>query len=183
MFYGQSWGFGYSFLLTVSSQIFGFSLAGITRKYLVWPASMLWPSALVNAALFSTLHRAWGKSDGGHISRERFFTYAFIGAFVWYWVPGYLFTALSVFNWVCWIAPNNIIVNQLFGYNTGLGMGFLTFDWAMISWIGSPLVTPVCSFLGFVHSDVDLNILVVGSSQRLRLPPYLLLVRYTYLVL
>ena len=28
--------------------------------------------------------------------------------------------ALGYFNWVCWIVPNNIVVNQLFGYNTGL---------------------------------------------------------------
>ena len=62
--------------------------------------------------------------------------------FVWYWFPGYLFTALSTFTWVCWIAPNNIVVNQLFGYSTGLGMGFLTFDWNVIAYNGSPLVTP-----------------------------------------
>lgn len=28
--------------------------------------------------------------------------------------------ALGYFNWVCWIVPNNVVVNQLFGYNTGL---------------------------------------------------------------
>jgi len=36
----------------------------------------------------------------------------------------------------------SIIINQLFGYTHGLGMGFLTFDWAMIAYNGSPLVTP-----------------------------------------
>jgi hypothetical protein len=147
MFYGQNWGFGYELLMCMGCQLFGFSLAGFTRRFLVWPSAMLWPSALVNAALFSTLHKAYGKPDGRHISRERFFTYALVGAFVWYWFPGYIFTALSIFNWVCWIAPNNVVVNQLFGYSTGLGMGFLTFDWGMISWIGSPLVTPVNIFL------------------------------------
>ena len=48
--------------------------------------------------------------------------------------------ALSYFNWVCWIAPNNIVVNQLFGYTSGLGMSLITFDWAQIAYIGSPLV-------------------------------------------
>ena len=28
--------------------------------------------------------------------------------------------ALSFFNWVCWIVPDNIVVNQLFGYSSGL---------------------------------------------------------------
>ena len=49
-----------------------------------------------------------------------------------------------MFNWVCWIAPNNVVVNNLFGTIGGLGMGLFTFDWVAISAIGSPLVTPVC---------------------------------------
>ena len=56
----------------------------------------------------------------GGISRERFFCYAFLASTCWYFFPGYIFQALSFFNWVCWIAPNNVVVNQLFGYNTGL---------------------------------------------------------------
>ena len=96
----------------------------------------------MNSALFNTLHRNYGKVETKHLSRERFFVYALLASFLWYWVPGYLFTGLSIFNWVCWIAPNNIVVNQLFGYSTGLGMGFLTFDWSMVAYIASPLVVP-----------------------------------------
>jgi hypothetical protein len=40
---------------------------------------------------------------------------------------GYLFTGLSFFSWVCWIKPDNIVVNQLFGVNYGLAMGMVTF--------------------------------------------------------
>ena len=54
----------------------------------------------------------------------------------------YLFSALSYFTWVTWIAPNNATVNTLFGYNSGLGMSLLTFDWSQIAYIGSPLATP-----------------------------------------
>lgn len=61
---------------------------------------------------------------------------------MWYFVPGYLFTALSAFNWVCWIAPDNVKVNQMFGYYTGMGMSLVTFDWAQVAYIGSPLVSP-----------------------------------------
>jgi hypothetical protein len=57
-------------------------------------------------------------------------------------VPGYLFTALSYFNWVCWIAPNNVPLNQMFGYSHGMGMSLITFDWSQIAYIGSPLATP-----------------------------------------
>ncbi|PVG00827.1 putative isp4-oligopeptide transporter [Serendipita vermifera] len=142
IFYHQHWSAAYQLTLVISTQMIGFSLAGVCRRFLVWPSSMIWPATLVNTALFNTLHSTYGRPEQGHMSRERFFFLAFLGSFIWYFVPGYLFTALSVFNWVCWIWPNSGTVNNLFGYNHGLGMGFITFDWAMIAYIGSPLVTP-----------------------------------------
>lgn len=145
IFYKQRLSYIYQVLLALSMQTIGFSLGGMLRQFVVWPASMIWPGALVNSALFNTLHKTWGKRDGGHMTRERFFLIALFGSFAWYWLPGYLFTALSVFNWVCWIAPKNVVVNTLFGTSTGLGMGILTFDWSQIAYNGSPLVTPVCS--------------------------------------
>lgn len=149
IFYGQTLSWGYQILVTLSTQIIGFSLGGLLRQFVVWPSSMIWPGALVNSALFNTLHRNYGKRDRGHITRERFFLIAMGCSFIWFWFPGYLFTALSVFNWVCWIVPNNVPVNILFGTNTGLGMGVLTFDWSMIAYLGSPLVTPVRRALHF----------------------------------
>jgi OPT family small oligopeptide transporter len=154
VFYNENWGFGYAILLTLSSQIIGYSLSGLVRQFLVWPSSMIWPGALVNAALFNTLHKNFGKRDRGHITRERFFVIAAACSFIWYWVPGFLWTGLSVFNWVCWAAPNNVVVNQLFGSVSGLGMGLLTFDWSQIAYIGSPLVQPwwaeANTFISFV---------------------------------
>ncbi|KAI5124408.1 hypothetical protein M0805_008292 [Coniferiporia weirii] len=142
LYFNQHWGFGYQLLLCLSSQVIGFTFAGFVRQFLVWPSAMIYPGVLVNCALFNTLHGSYGKKEGRHMSREWFFLYAMLASFVWYWFPGYIFTALSVFNWVCWIAPNNVVINQLFGYQTGLGMGFFTFDWSMISYIGSPLIIP-----------------------------------------
>ena len=143
IFYRQTVTVAYQILLALSTQLIGFSFGGFLSQYVVWPASMIWPGALVNCALFNTLHQSFGKSDPGHMSRQRFFLIALACSFVWYWIPGYLFTALSVFNWACWIAPNNVVVNTLFGTNTGLGMGIFTFDWSMIAYLDSPLVTPV----------------------------------------
>ena len=40
------------------------------------------------------------------------------------------------------MAPNNLVVNELFGVSQGLGLGILSFDWLQISWLSSPLVTP-----------------------------------------
>jgi OPT family small oligopeptide transporter len=142
VFYNQSPGFAYQIMLVLSIQILGYSLGGILRPFVVWPASMIWPGALVNCALFNTLHKNYGKRDHKHISRHKFFGIVLLCSFTWYWLPGYLFTALSMFNWICWIAPTNPTVNALFGTSSGLGLGILTFDWSMVSFIGSPLVTP-----------------------------------------
>jgi hypothetical protein len=50
---------------------------------------------------------------------------------------------LSIFAFAPWIAPNNTIVNQLFGGTTGLSSLPLTLDWNQISgFIGSPLIPP-----------------------------------------
>jgi hypothetical protein len=104
--------------------------------------SAVWPANLVTCALFNTLHAksyvGMGTREG--VSRKRFFLYAGAASMCWYFVPGYLFQALSYFSWVCWIAPDNIIVNQLFGYVSGLGMSTITFDWAQIAFMGEHVV-------------------------------------------
>ena len=90
----------------------------------------------------------------GGLSRGRFFTYVWLGGISWYFLPGYLFQGLSYFTWVCWIAPENVVVNQLFGYESGLGMSLLTFDWSQIAYVISPLASPWWAeaniFAGFV---------------------------------
>ncbi|KAG2155226.1 OPT oligopeptide transporter [Suillus bovinus] len=144
VFYGQTFNFSYQWMLVMSTQLIGFSLGGIMRRFLVLPPSMIWPTNLVTCALFNTLHAQSyaGIGNRGGISRERFFLYVFCAGCAWYFVPGYLFQALSFFSWVCWIAPNNVVVNQLFGYESGLGMSMITFDWAQITYVVNPLATP-----------------------------------------
>ena len=142
--YGIEWSIGKQFLLGISVQLLGFSLAGILRQFLVWPSSMIWPGVLVRCALLNAMHTNYGKKEAKHMSRQRFLYIASACSFIYYWFPGYIWTGLSVFNWVCWIAPNNVVVNSLFGSISGIGMGLFTFDWVMISAIGSPLVVPVC---------------------------------------
>ncbi|KAJ8473875.1 hypothetical protein ONZ51_g7588 [Trametes cubensis] len=150
--YDVKLGYGFNALLILATQLTGFSLAGLCRRYLVWPASMVWPQNLIVCTLLNTLHAEEEDARGG-ISRFRFFCYATLGAFFWFFLPGYLFQALSIFSFVCWIRPNDIVVNQLFGTSGGLGMSILTFDWSQITWIGSPLMVPwwaeVQIFAGF----------------------------------
>jgi len=144
VYYNQIYNFGYQWMVVMSTQLIGFSIGGIARRFLVQPPSMIWPLNLVTCALFNTLHSQHyaGIGTRGGISRERFFVYAFVGSGVWYLFPGYIFTALSYFSWVCWIVPDNVPVNQMFGYVHGLGMSLVTFDWAQIAYVISPLATP-----------------------------------------
>lgn len=141
VYYSDARSAGFNIMFVISSQIIGFSLSGICRRFLVWPASMIWPQNLVVSTILNTLH---AEEDGidGRMTRYRFFYLVGIGAFVWYWIPGFLFTALSAFSWVCWIWPRSTVVNTLFGVTSGLGMSVLTFDWNQVIFIGSPLVVP-----------------------------------------
>ncbi|KAH9917728.1 OPT oligopeptide transporter [Fomitopsis serialis] len=117
VYYDQVYNFSYQWMVVMSTQLIGFSIGGICRRYLVQPPSMIWPTNLVTCALFNTLHSQQyvGMGNRAGISRERFFAYAFTASFCWYFFPGYIFQALSYFSWVCWIVPDNVVVNQLFG--------------------------------------------------------------------
>jgi len=156
VYYSQQYNFSYQWFIVMSTQLIGFSIGGVARRFLVAPPSMIWPANLVTCALFNTLHSQHyaGIGDRGGLSRERFFLYSFIGSFVWYWFPGYIFIALSYFSWVTWIRPDNTTIAALFGYQHGLGMSLITFDWSQIAYIGSPLATPWWAeaniFAGFV---------------------------------
>ncbi|KAF8263625.1 OPT oligopeptide transporter [Lactarius quietus] len=158
VFYNQHTNFGYQWLLVMSTQLIGFSIGGICKRFLVAPPSMIWPVNLVTAALFNTLHaqETAGTQARGGISRERFFLYVFVGYIFYNFLPSYLFTALSSFSWICWMAPNNPKVNQLFGVTHGLSMGILTFDWGQITFNGSPLPVPwwAAANIGATYTNV-----------------------------
>ncbi|KAJ6129401.1 Sexual differentiation process protein isp4 [Penicillium capsulatum] len=146
-FYGQKFGWIFEIFMCISTQMLGFGLAGFFTRFLVSPAAMIWPSTLINTALFSALHDH-SKPDprnvsGWKIGRYRVFLYTMIGSFCWYWFPGYIAPFLSVFAWVTWIKPQSVVMNQLFGGWTGLSLIPITFDWAQISGFNfSPLIAP-----------------------------------------
>lgn len=142
-FYGFDMPPGFSVLVVICCQLCGYGIAGLSRAVLVKPASMIWPGVLGNVALLSSIHsRKNAIADGWKITRIRFFLLVGAIAFLWYWFPGLIFTGLSYFSWICWIAPDNLAVNQVFGMVTGLGLFPLTFDWAMVAYNTNPLLSP-----------------------------------------
>ncbi len=160
-------------LFVITSQVLGYGIAGIMRKFLVWPSAMIWPANLVNCALFQTLHddldvdrkEIGNKKSRWTMSRLRFFFLASFFQFLWYWFPGYIFPVLSLFSWICMIKPNNIVLSQLTGVN-GLGIGSIELDWnAWVSFLGSPIIVPFWLvniineflFIGILHFHLGLK--------------------------
>jgi hypothetical protein len=72
VYYNQHPTFAYQWLIVMSTQLIGFSIGGIMRRFLVSPPSMIWPSNLVLCALFNTLHSQEyaGVGNRGGMSRE-----------------------------------------------------------------------------------------------------------------
>ncbi|KAK7209644.1 hypothetical protein V2G26_016822 [Clonostachys chloroleuca] len=147
LFYHENFGWAFQLLFGITSICTGYGLAGLARRFLVWPASMIWPADLVNCALFYTLHDHShsdpSKTNGWKIGRYKLFVIIGLAAFVYYWFPGWIFKGLSFFTWICWIAPKNVTVNKLFGGWTGYGLMPISFDWTVYSgFVGSPLIPP-----------------------------------------
>lgn len=150
-FYNQSAPVAYQLLLTISTQILGYGFAGMARRFLVRPSGMIWPGTLMSAAMFSTLHKQENKpANGWTISRWNFFYIVWIGAFLFYFLPGLLMPALSYFSVITWFAPKNVVIANLFGVTSGLGLFPMTFDWAQITYVGSPLLVPFWAAMNVV---------------------------------
>jgi OPT family small oligopeptide transporter len=165
-FLDQAWAgnFGYQVVGALATNFVGYGMAGLVRSLLVYPAYCIWPETLVIIALNAAFH---GHDDGAvhgpfgsiwHVSRYRLFLCAFAAMFVWYFFPGYIFTALSSFSWISWIAPGNRDLDIVTGMNSGAGLNpWPTFDWAVTSVNGNPLVLPffttlnraIGTFIGF----------------------------------
>lgn len=121
------------------------SIAGILKRYLVWPAAMIWPGDLMTCSLLRTLVNDDEFNDGKarwKMSRSKFFILAIIFQFLWHWFPSYIFPLLSSFSFVCMFAPHNIVFSQVTGAH-GLALGAIELNWnAWVAYLGSPIPIP-----------------------------------------
>ncbi|KAF8141025.1 small oligopeptide transporter [Mycena galopus ATCC 62051] len=144
VYYGQVYNFGCELFVVMSTQLIGFSVGGIARRFLVAPPSMIWPANLVSCVVFNTLHSRFHSDvdvdTRGGLSRQRFFLYALFGSFAW------RFNVSDASDQVTWFRPNNPTIAQMFGYVHGMGMSVITLDWSQIAYVSSPLATPCFVF-------------------------------------
>lgn len=150
VFYGEKFvSFGYQLMLTLFVQLMGMGFAGYLRRFSVYPVKALWPTVLPTIAMNRALTRPEVKENiyGWTISRYKFFYICTISMFFYYWLPGYLFTALSTFNWMTWISPKNVTLAILTGSESGLGLfnPITTFDWNVATSSYAALAQPFFS--------------------------------------
>jgi OPT family oligopeptide transporter len=145
IYYNYYLGHFYTILFLIMIQLLSLSIAGILKRYLVWPASMIWPETLLSCGLIRTLTMEDGLKETGSkwkMTRSTFFWLILLVQFVYYWLPGYIFPLLSFFSFVCIIAPHKTIFSQITGAN-GLGLGAIELDWsAWVGYLGSPVLVP-----------------------------------------
>ena len=165
-FFFTEWaGWGYEILLSLSLACLGLGLAGLLRCFFVYPYEQIWPfiipTVAVNKALTTTEKNE--KINGWKITRHRFFFVVFILSFLYFWIPDYLFQALLQFSWLTWIKPNNLHLDNICGFNGGIGINPIpTFDfnvmWAQVQ----PLVNPAYAILQTVLGVVILAFSSLG---------------------
>ncbi len=87
-------------------------------SFCVWPASL--STIALNAPAFHSKDNQF--VDGPFVqiyrmSRYRLFLLClFVALFVYFFIPTYLFNAISIFSWItCRIAPNNVNLSALTG--------------------------------------------------------------------
>ncbi|KKY16838.1 putative opt oligopeptide transporter [Phaeomoniella chlamydospora] len=165
-YFNQSYAgsFAYQILIALGTNFVGYGIAGICRRFLVYPSYCVWPASLVTIALNASFHTERNVSVMGpfktvfNVSRLRFFLYAFAAMFVYFWFPNWMAQFLSYFNWMTWISPNNLNLATVTGSVNGLGLNPLpTFDWNILLYDNQdPLMVPffntINKFLGMFCS-------------------------------
>jgi len=185
-FFNQPWAISiaYQLLIALSTNFIGYGLAGLCRRFLVYPSYCVWPTSLVTIALNSAFHDSATEKvmvpgplkSIWRMSRLKFFMWAFAAMCFYFILPNYLFAALSYFSWIAWIAPDNRNLAQLTGGQTGLGLNPVpTFDWNILTFNVDPLMVPFFAtfntFLGmFISMFVIIGIYYTNAFNTSYLP-------------
>ncbi|KAF9432101.1 hypothetical protein BGZ76_011258 [Entomortierella beljakovae] len=144
-----------SLLMIFTTQCVGYGMAGLLRRYLVYPAEMVWWSNLVQVVFYNTMHntdeyktvrlvRGW--------SRMKFFWIVATATFFYQLLPQWIAPILVYFDWVCWINPFNMDIWAIFSSIYGGGVLTLSFDWSSIggATMYYPLAAQLCIYGGII---------------------------------
>jgi hypothetical protein len=142
-------------LFAVSGQCLGYGIAGLCRRFLVRPSSMLWPSAIQYVALLRSVHDSFDEGlsedenshveEGGwmtRMSRSKFFWITVSLMACYQFFPSYVAPMLSSVSILCYVAPQYRKISLLGSARQGVGLLSFTFDWSIVSQM-APIVSPL----------------------------------------
>ena len=159
----QSVTFWSSLAFVLTTQLIGFGLAGMTRRFLVKPAAMLWPYNFTVIAMYRVFHentsQVTEKQDGQEqksysMSRPTFFWLVLGFIFLYELIPNYFAVIIQSVSILCFFSSSNL-ATQLGSSipNGGFGVLALTFDWTLIQGTGA-LFTPYPYMLNYLASGI-----------------------------
>ena len=181
LFYGGYPSKAAGIFMTLSSQLIGYTMAGMLRNVLVHPTKMLWPVNLPLTSLLEAFHGgsdqsgSESKTNADEERRKRnkarmklFYIIAGI-TFVWELFPEYIFPVLEGVSIFCLANQNSLVFTNLFGGASGNeGLGFLSicFDWQYIAGLGSPLWYPLQTLTNNLIGYLGCIMLFMGLYYR-----------------
>ncbi|KAF9126693.1 hypothetical protein BGW39_006440 [Mortierella sp. 14UC] len=151
-----------SLAMVITTQCVGYGMAGMLRKYLVYPAEMIWWSNLVQVVFYNTMHntdefkrirlvRGW--------TRMKFFWVVAACCFVYQLLPQWIAPILIYVDWICWLKPFDQNFWALFSSTSGTaGIGSLSFDWSSIG--GATMYLPLAAQLS-TYGGMILNYWII----------------------
>ncbi|KAF9277882.1 hypothetical protein BGZ74_003231 [Mortierella antarctica] len=148
-----------SMILIISTQCLGYGMAGTLRKYLVYPAEMVWWPNLVQVVFYHAMHNTDEFKNKKMIRGWSYMKYFWIfcgGMFLYQFIPQLFAPMLVYFDWICWFKPFDYNYWALFSSMAkgGVGILSLTFDWSQIGgdnmWM--PLSTQLLRYGGIILS-------------------------------
>ncbi|KAJ3983558.1 OPT oligopeptide transporter protein-domain-containing protein [Lentinula detonsa] len=140
LYYGNQLNPAVAIFTLLSSQLIGYSFAGLLIEALIYPSITFWPSSITPANMFQALH-----FDGGLSSkRTKIFWLVFAAIFCYEIIPQWIFPVLTGVSIFCLANNSSANFRNIFGgasNNEGMGLLAVCFDWNLI---GSPcLYTPL----------------------------------------
>ncbi|CDS00270.1 hypothetical protein, partial [Sporisorium scitamineum] len=166
LFYGGYPSKAAGIFLVCSSQLLGFTVAGLLRNVVVRPVRMLWPSNLPLTSLLDAFHRSKGPNAKTVIKKKmKLFWIVAAIMFVWEVFPEYIIPVLEGVSVFCLAHQDSQVFTNLFGGASGNeGLGFLSicFDWQYIAGLGSPMWLPLETMVNNLIGYLGCIILFMG---------------------
>ncbi|KAG0263989.1 hypothetical protein DFQ27_001522 [Actinomortierella ambigua] len=144
-------------LMIITTQCVGYGMAGLMRKYVVYPAEMVWWQNLIQVSFYNTMHNTDDYKKVRLIfgwTRMKFFWIVCAITFFYQFIPQWMFPLLMYFDWVCWIKPFDRNIWAIFSSAQGGGAFALSFDWTSIQGQSMyyPLYSQLCTYLGMIFN-------------------------------